>query len=163
MLKLMQQYTQSNDQYLFNFIWASVCNYANGNPDVCCPSDTSQSPSGVFIFSDINNNPTLAPAAPPSRSIVFVNDPLTGVPLYDSSKDNRCGISNASQTRVIGGQSAQRNAYPWLAALFYGSNDRNLRTLCGGTLITKRHVLTAAHCIKATLRVVRWGFLLKNL
>lgn len=160
MLRLIQQYTQTNDQNLFNLIWSSVCNYANGNPDVCCPSDVQNGNAGFFIFSTISNNPTqepLPPAQPPARSIVFGNDPLTGVSPYDASKDNRCGVTNASQTRVIGGRSAQRLSHPWIAALFYGSNDRNLRPMCGGALITRRHILTAAHCVKPTLRIVSLG------
>lgn len=40
-------------------------------------------------------------------------------------------------------------AWPWIAAIGYQStfgNNPDLFWACGGTLITKRHVVSAAHC-----------------
>lgn len=71
---------------------------------------------------------------------------------------NKCGMSNATHTRVVGGVNAQLNAWPWMAILAYRATpDSSVRYQCGGCLITQRHVLTAAHCIKDSLAVVRLG------
>lgn len=159
-----------------------------GDPSVCCPDDTTSGNSdptgGWFIFSPMNTEPpstnvdvvtggwnwgdsnvvnfdpnteapvkegpTDAPTPAPTTAVT--------TPTYDAASDNRCGITNASHTRVVGGRDAAPGAYPWIAALMYQvQGAASLRQLCGGSLITKRHVLTAAHCIKPTLKAVALG------
>lgn len=44
--------------------------------------------------------------------------------------------------RVIGGSYTGINEYPWQVALVY-----NKKFFCGGSLISDRHILTAAHCV----------------
>ncbi|EDL81020.1 rCG31213, isoform CRA_b [Rattus norvegicus] len=49
-------------------------------------------------------------------------------------------------TRVVGGEDAVPNSWPWQVSLQYLKDD-TWRHTCGGSLITTSHVLTAAHCI----------------
>jgi len=64
-----------------------------------------------------------------------------------TSPDCRCGVSQGSGHghRIIGGGPAEKNEFPWLVALV---RKRQTKPDCGGTLISSRTVLTAAHCNK---------------
>ncbi|KAL2722331.1 CLIP domain-containing serine protease HP8-like [Vespula squamosa] len=64
---------------------------------------------------------------------------------------DKCGNSNTD--RIIGGKNANMGAYPWMARIGYiivKSNPVYSKTLhykCGGFLINKYNVVTAAHCV----------------
>merc|ERR1711962_1745049 len=59
----------------------------------------------------------------------------------------QCGVKNSITSKIVGGKPADKHEYPWMVALVYrGHNDKG--PFCGGSLITERHVLTAAHCFK---------------
>lgn len=46
-------------------------------------------------------------------------------------------------SRIVGGDEAGVDEFPWMAKLIYFK-----RFYCGGMLINDRYVLTAAHCVK---------------
>ncbi|XP_017787322.1 PREDICTED: venom protease-like isoform X2 [Nicrophorus vespilloides] len=89
----------------------------------------------------------------------------TPVPVVETPNDGflrppHCGHSNHSNDRIVGGKPAKLGEFPWIVALGYRSNNPNQPYwLCGGSLITETHVLTAAHCVhnRQTLYVVRVG------
>uniref|UniRef100_A0A8D0W471 pancreatic elastase II n=1 Tax=Sus scrofa TaxID=9823 RepID=A0A8D0W471_PIG len=68
-----------------------------------------------------------------------------------------CGLpANLPQLpRVVGGEDARPNSWPWQVSLQYDSSGQ-WRHTCGGTLVDQSWVLTAAHCISSsrTYRVV---------
>ncbi|EDX07238.1 phenoloxidase-activating enzyme 1 [Drosophila simulans] len=58
--------------------------------------------------------------------------------------DPDCGttIDLPPKYRIVGGRTADIGSNPWMAYL-----HKNSSLVCAGTLITKRFVLTAAHCL----------------
>ncbi|KAH8314242.1 hypothetical protein KR074_005080, partial [Drosophila pseudoananassae] len=57
-----------------------------------------------------------------------------------------CGFSN-EEIRIVGGKPTGVNQYPWMARIVYDGKFH-----CGGSLLTKDYVLTAAHCVKKLRR-----------
>ncbi|XP_054266305.1 trypsin-like isoform X4 [Macrosteles quadrilineatus] len=49
-------------------------------------------------------------------------------------------------TKIVGGQSVGSLEFPWYVALVSPTGSSTLQVSCGGSLITSRHVLSAAHC-----------------
>ncbi|XP_050962415.1 trypsin-3 [Labeo rohita] len=58
---------------------------------------------------------------------------------------NVCGQAPLN-TKIVGGQEAVRGSWPWQASLHQISSGRHF---CGGSLINKDWVLSAAHCFKS--------------
>jgi len=77
-----------------------------------------------------------------SETVTTTSAPSTEAPSNSTSSNCQCGIPNRSN-RIVGGVETEVNEYPWQVGLV----SRNGRTpYCGGTLISDRHVMTAAHC-----------------
>lgn len=120
-----------------NFLRSSVCGYEGFDPRVCCPGnpETSSEPSGPYETIESSSYG----------------------PLYP----DQCGFSNTTHTRVVGGIPAKLGAWPWIVALGYKATKAGNppKWLCGGTLVSSRHVVTAGHCVhnRKDLYLVRLG------
>jgi len=78
--------------------------------------------------------------------LVFLLIRTTVGNILDESID-----TDDTHNRIIGGVDVDINEYPW----FVMTND----TSCAGSLISSKHVLTAAHCKKYFKRPVKIGYL----
>ena len=72
---------------------------------------------------------------------------------YDNNDDDQSGDKKtwdgSATTRIVGGQTAQANSWPWQAHLsvcgkWYGILECNI---CGGSLINPKWIVSAAHCV----------------
>ncbi|XP_018793725.1 PREDICTED: venom protease-like isoform X1 [Bactrocera latifrons] len=67
---------------------------------------------------------------------------------------NKPNCGKINDNRVANGICATQGEFPWMAVLLYA----RMGALCGGSVITERFVLTAAHCISNDFRkAVRLG------
>ncbi|XP_076039179.1 trypsin-1-like [Oratosquilla oratoria] len=56
-----------------------------------------------------------------------------------------CGVAKINPSRIVGGQEAQENEYPWTLAMI--ATIRGISTSCGASLIAPSWALTASHCV----------------
>merc|ERR1711915_575660 len=73
-----------------------------------------------------------------------------------------CGVPNAGEDRIIGGEDAGRGEFPWQVMVYkkYYFEDGSWHMafpLCGGVLISDRHVLTTPGCISKISSVEETG------
>uniref|UniRef100_A0A1L8DQA5 CLIP domain-containing serine protease n=1 Tax=Nyssomyia neivai TaxID=330878 RepID=A0A1L8DQA5_9DIPT len=95
------------------------CGFVNGTAAVCCDLETKRD----------------------TRSVSTVNN------LLPKPEEGKCG-RETSKHRLLGGQLAQLDEYPWMVRLQYKTEDNDFKYFCGGSLINDRYVMTAAHCVR---------------
>ncbi|XP_061513741.1 uncharacterized protein LOC1279959 isoform X3 [Anopheles gambiae] len=147
-------YTEPN-QKIYQPLWKTR------SPRVVFPQaqDLASGPSGFgvdnVVFRDQNFGLNELAAIQDVRN-EFNQDDINDEPAT-TSKDRGCGISLAKQTaqrRIVGGDDAGFGSFPWQAYIRIGSS-RSMLSRCGGSLISRRHVVTAGHCVaRATPRQV---------
>lgn len=115
------------------------------HPPVTAPTHPPSTPS-----------PTAAPTTPstvtnpPSQSSPSGSHGVCGVGRHYPVRYTESGddvesvqrIEGEHPLRVVNGWPADKNEWPWIAALFLRG-----RQFCGGSLIDSTHILTAAHCV----------------
>ena len=68
-----------------------------------------------------------------------VTDDLDYEDLYGENGDDEIQF----EVKIVGGSVTKPHSYPFAAVL---TSPKYNNHFCGGTLITRRHVVTAAHC-----------------
>uniref|UniRef100_A0A8C0CPM2 Acrosin n=1 Tax=Balaenoptera musculus TaxID=9771 RepID=A0A8C0CPM2_BALMU len=129
---------------------------ATQSPDLP-PLDRSRpsvphSPGGHFIDLQLlsSYNCATQPCSPRTRWL-FPESPTQDDPPPLPPSNQQGG------TRIIGGQAAALGAWPWMVSLqaFTYHNNRRYH-VCGGTLLSSRWLLTAAHCFRNKKKVTDW-------
>ncbi|XP_045111201.1 uncharacterized protein LOC123504604 isoform X2 [Portunus trituberculatus] len=74
----------------------------------------------------------------------------------------KCGVAGEpGATRVVGGKVVAKHQFPWMVAVLKvcGREEQHYCNICGGTVISRRWVLTGAHCV-VSIPVEKLGLLL---
>ncbi|VEN60176.1 unnamed protein product [Callosobruchus maculatus] len=138
LLQLLKK--RAGDSEARSYLQRSVCGYNRDTPRVCCPEATSKN------FEDGGGG---SPNRPKDKTIPTPTPTSKKETLQELPSPPTCGFSNVTTARVVGGVPAELGQFPWMVALGYRnpSVPKSPKWLCGGTMITDIHVLTAAHCV----------------
>ncbi|CAK1545386.1 unnamed protein product [Leptosia nina] len=140
------------DKAVIDILRKSQCGFEGQDPKVCCP---------LPGFPEEPPSPQSETTPNPQGKSVTESDSTGLTPVPSLPEPPVCGVSEASFSRVVNGIPAKLGDFPWMALLgYHGTRDSSTRWLCGGSLVSPHHVLTAAHCIynrEDSLYVVRLG------
>ncbi|XP_040159485.1 venom protease-like [Anopheles arabiensis] len=122
------------------------------------PTTTTTTPKPLPITTTTGRSTKIRSTTPIVLQKRLANDlPIFAKPTVLPTPADGCGVSDVEHNRVVGGVPAALNGWPWMALVGYEEAFGDVDFRCGGSLITDRHVLTAAHCILSSLSVVRLG------
>lgn len=79
--------------------------------------------------------------------------PVAWNQLTPEQSNCKCGLTQRSTNRIVGGTETEKNEYPWQILLL----TPDMRPSCGGALISDQWVLSAAHCLATTQHKIMIG------
>lgn len=136
-----------------------MCGYASFEPIVCCPERTSTVTTVAPTTTTTTVRTSTSPRVPftgrnivarakceeYSRSVYKMVTP----PILSANRTPVNVSLCVLKTRklIVGGTKADPKEFPHMAAIGYYTIDEGIVGSCGGTLISERFVLTAAHCL----------------
>ncbi|XP_067214414.1 trypsin-7-like [Linepithema humile] len=97
--------------------------------------------SNAQVHYNLTNAEIDRPAIDEVSYVDFDPAPTFSSKRPDVCNDCVCGLGR--KVRIVGGNVTSVYDYPWLVSM----NKKGM-FYCAGTVITRRHVLTAAHCLK---------------
>lgn len=103
----------------------------------------------TFLKITVTNTNTEPSIYKPGPTIFPLN---TSRPTFTTTPQSinyeECGVTNfKTRSLVVNGDDVSEGQFPWMAAVM-GKIEDEYKYRCTGTLISKRHVVTAGHCLQ---------------
>ncbi|KAJ4436616.1 hypothetical protein ANN_16747, partial [Periplaneta americana] len=143
-----------------DFLRRSQCGFEGRNPKVCCPSSQTvpDVPTPGEDDDRLSGGDRDGGSGPQTEKQTAGWESHPNARLLPLAE---CGLDGSQ--RIWGGNVTELGEFPWIALFQYQSATGQKRFLCGGALINKRYIVTAAHCLARselrgqTLHMIRLG------
>jgi len=136
---------------------SSQCGFEKSLPKVCCPGLVDEKHKQHISTRPPAFEPKPVPAAL-VQTAKHSNNRVNIRRHKGSLLPHNCGLANMFTTRIVSGRESSVGAWPWLAALGYlEPKSGDIFYLCGASLVTSKHLVTAAHCVRDDLVTVLLG------
>lgn len=133
---------------------SSTCTTTEGTAGDC--KDIYQCPALLTLFNapkplsqNVETRLRQSSCQGPARFSVCCGKPTSRNPSNVDAllpKDSECGRSG-DQDRIFGGNETAIDQYPWMALVEYRTRRNTLSLSCAASLISKRYLVTAGHCV----------------
>ncbi|KAL3276738.1 hypothetical protein HHI36_012108 [Cryptolaemus montrouzieri] len=141
---------RSRDPQQTQFLRDSNCGF-DTHPLVCCGRYSSYHRESSTNRNSLGNRDTTQ-----NHNTGLSNDRNNNRGQEQNKRKNSVLLSRSScgtQTpdKILGGQATAPDEFPWMALLQYHRKNGETPFSCGGSLISDRYVLTAAHCVTGAI------------
>jgi hypothetical protein len=133
--ELFKECKQARDDLQKHQLFPQQCGYQKNEPIVCCLKKSKRKPGEI----------SLKKCQEYSRLVYEVNRAPVLIINAPNITKNECGHKIIKL--IVGGTNATRKEFPHMAVIGFEPQPGDIKWLCGGTVLSKHYILTAAHCL----------------